>query len=168
MTEAAAIAEFDSAQDKAVMPDQAYAALHRLVEKTVGARLFTVMDVVQNDMKGRRAFSSDPESYPVSGWVTLRENDWFDTVIRQRKTYVANDMTKITKDFADHVLIKSLGCGSIINHPVLIQDTLVATINILHEAGHFTPERVHTVTRLLNTRAVAAYQNYQKRQTNRE
>lgn len=162
MIEADAIAEFDRALDKAAMPDHAYVALQRLVEETVGARLFTVMDVVQNDMKGRRAYSSDPESHPVSGWITLRENDWFDTVIRQQKTYVANDMTKITKDFADHALIQSLGCASIVNHPVLIDGTLVATINILHEEGHFTPECVNTVARLLKTRAVAAYQHYQK------
>ncbi|MDB5473386.1 MAG: hypothetical protein JWP99_689, partial [Devosia sp.] len=46
------------------------------------------------------------------------------------------------KVFPDYPLIASLGCGSVINLPVLLEDDLVATINILDKEGHFTPERV--------------------------
>lgn len=168
MSASDAIAAFDKALAKAVKPEQAYGALQLLVQRTIGARLFTVMDVVQDDMKGRRSFTSNPESYPASGWVILRDNDWFDTVIRHNQTYVANDMATIAKDFADHALIHSLGCASIVNHPVLIDGRLVATINMLHENGHFTPERVNAVASLLKTRAVAAYERYQKLQSNRK
>ncbi|GAA6178536.1 GAF domain-containing protein [Sulfitobacter pacificus] len=167
MNEPDAIAEFDKALAKAVKPEQAFGALQELVENTIGARLFTVMDVVQDDMKGRRSFTSNLQNYPASGWVMLQDNDWFDTVIRHHQTYVANDMATITKDFADHALIQSLGCASIVNHPVLINGRLVVTINILHEQGHFTPERVNTVASLLKIRAVAAYEHYQKLKSNR-
>ncbi|MCV2892626.1 GAF domain-containing protein [Lentibacter sp. XHP0401] len=168
MSQSDATAEFDAALATAVRPEQAYDALQRLVERTIGARLFTVMDVVQDEMKGRRAFTSDPVSYPASGWITLRENNWFDTVIRHHKTYVANDIVQITRDFADHALIESLGCRSIVNHPVLMSGTLVATINMLHEEGHFTPERVSTIAKVLNPRALAAYEHYQNLKANRE
>jgi hypothetical protein len=42
----------------------------------------------------------------------------------------------------DHTLIASLGCGSVLNVPVVLEGDLVATINLLHSAGFYIPERV--------------------------
>ena len=44
--------------------------------------------------------------------------------------------------FDDFELIRSLGCESVINVPIVVDGDVLGTINCLHEAGFYTPERV--------------------------
>lgn len=44
--------------------------------------------------------------------------------------------------FPDHELIQSLGCESCLNLPIIINGQLRGTLNCLHNAGHYTPDRV--------------------------
>ncbi len=90
----------------------------------------------------RRAYSSEPSEYPVSGTKPIYRNRWFDIVHRERRTFVANTIEEIAEVFPDHALIASLGCGSVINLPIVLEGELVATINLLDVAEHYTPERV--------------------------
>jgi len=123
-------------------PDTCFDALCRLAETTVGARLFTI--TICDDAVGgvRRAYSNMPEPYPVSGTKPYNETDWSRVVMDERRTFVANDIDAIAQVFYDHELIRSLGCASVINVPVTINDKVIGTINCLHEAGYYTPERV--------------------------
>ena len=119
-------------------------ALEALAAARVGVRLFTVMTTDMAAAVTRRAYSNMPEAYPTSGTKPLRGNtgDWFETVFNQRRTFVANTIEDIARVFPDHELIASLGCASIINLPVVLEGQLVAAVNLLAEAGHFTAERV--------------------------
>ena len=117
-------------------------ALSDLAAAIVGHRLFTVMTVDIAAGLARRAYSSHPAEYPVSGTKPIHHDAWFDIVHRQRRTFVANTIEDIAKVFPDHELIASLGCGSVLNLPVVLEGDLVATINLLDVAGHYTPERV--------------------------
>lgn len=137
-----ALARFDAALAKADTADAAYAALSDLVNDTVGAKLFTIMTVDMQAMLARRAYSSDPENYPTSGTKEITMNRWFDHVHGKGETFVANTLAEIDTVFPDAELIGRLGCGSVINLPVIEDGHLVATMNILHEEKHYTPERV--------------------------
>ena len=44
--------------------------------------------------------------------------------------------------FPDHAKIWSLGCGSVINTPVIVADQMLGTVNLLHEEQYYTPQRV--------------------------
>jgi hypothetical protein len=44
--------------------------------------------------------------------------------------------------FSDHETIWALGCGSVINIPVVIAGELLGTVNCLDVEHHYTPERV--------------------------
>ena len=44
--------------------------------------------------------------------------------------------------FPDHAIIGALGCGAVLNLPVVIADRLAATVNLLDVEGHFTPARI--------------------------
>ncbi len=152
-----AMAEFNDALSNATTPEQAYAALQVLTEKTVGVKLFTIMSVDMSAGLARRAYTSDPASYPTSGTKPIHFDDWFDIVHKQRRDFVANTIEDIAKVFPDHELIGSLGCGSVVNMPVILKDELVCTVNVLHEAHYYTPERVADLKRLLAVPAKAAY-----------
>ncbi len=136
-------AAFTSAAAAATnQPTFTYDALFDLVRATVGARLFTLMSFDFKTGLAGRFYSNMPDAYPVSGTKPVNTDNWAITVLENKQIFVANTIADIADVFPDHELIKSLGCESCINVPVVIGGAVAGTMNILHEAGHFTPERI--------------------------
>ncbi len=152
-----ALAEFDHAIALTRTPDEAFGALQTLAEAAVGVKLFTVMTVDMAEGVARRTYTSEPEAYPATGTKPINRDDWFDVVHRDRRPFVANTIEEIAKVFPDHELINALGCQSVVNLPVSLRGELVATVNMLHETGHYTPRRVYIATRQLSMPAKLAY-----------
>lgn len=153
----AELAAFDAALAKATQPDEPFTALWRLTDAMIGAKLFTLMEANMKTERSGRIFTSHPEEYPVSGSKPIRYNEWFDVVHKERRAFVANNLVDIDKVFPDAVLIGQLGCASVINLPIVLNDTLVGTVNILNGENHHTEERVELATSLLSLPAKAAW-----------
>ena len=153
----AALSEFAQTIKDAPSPEIIFTQLEQAAQTHIGVKLFTVMDYVASQNKGRRCYTSNPEHYPASGWIPLQDNDWFDCVIRNKQTYVANDKDQIARDFADADLIDRLGCGSIINLPLVQDGQVLATVNLLNAAGHFNNQRLEDAHRILLPMARMAY-----------
>jgi hypothetical protein len=117
--------------------DQLHAACAAL-----GTRLFTitVQDLKQD--VARRAYTSHPVEYPVSGTKPLTRDGWYDHCITGQQTFVANTTPEFAKYFFDHALISSLGLGSCINIPLVEGGTVLGTVNLLAEEHHFTPAKL--------------------------
>jgi GAF domain-containing protein len=122
-------------------PDPAFARLHTACA-ALGTRLFTVS--INDEARDLcwRAYTSMPREYPLSGTKPLTRDGWYDQCIAARQTFVANTPPEFALYFFDHELITSLGLGSCINIPVVEGDEVLGTINLLAEAGHFTPQRI--------------------------
>ncbi|MFP5077825.1 GAF domain-containing protein [Rhizobium sp. YIM 134829] len=127
---------------EADQPRAAYAALEALTRRLVGVKLFTLMTSDTTTRLAERIYSSHPKDYPVSGTKPYNETYWSDITLRQQKTFVANTIEAIAEVFPDYELIDQLGCQSVINVPIVVGGTVIGTINCLHEAGFYTPERV--------------------------
>ncbi|QQA41605.1 GAF domain-containing protein [Pelagovum pacificum] len=149
--------EFDAALDAATTPEQAYDALRDLARATVGAKLFTVMELDREASLARRAYTSHPVDYPASGTKPFRMDGWFDTVVGRGETFVANHLSEIAQVFPDHELIGSLGCGSVINLPLFDDGQVKATVNLLDAEEHYTPDRVARAEAELRPRALRAW-----------
>lgn len=119
----------------------AYTDLHAACA-TLGTRLFTVTTVDEKAGLARRVFTSHPVEYPLSGTKPLTKDGWYDATIAGQNTFVANTPPEFAKYFFDHELIVSLGLGSCINVPVVDGQAVLGTVNILAEAGHFTPDKL--------------------------
>jgi hypothetical protein len=147
MTSTSPEAAFVAAISTATFADAAWKALEDLSGAIVGRGLFTVMLTDTKAGLVRRAYSNRPKEYPTSGTKPLHGNtgDWFETVFNRRQTFVANTIKDIAKVFPDHELIGSMGLGSVVNYPVILEGELVAAINLLDVAGHYRPERVATI-----------------------
>ena len=116
--------------------DQLHAACAAL-----GTRLFTVtVQDLKRDV-ARRAYTSHPVEYPVSGTKPLTRDGWYDHCITGQQTFVANTTPEFAKYFFDHALISSLGLGSCINIPLVKDGEVLGTVNLLAEEHHFTPEK---------------------------
>jgi len=126
-----------------------WAALDTLASAEPGHILFTVTTVEMDEGVARRVYTNHPKQYPVSGTKPIHQDEWFDIVHGQRRSFVANTIEDIAKVFPDHDLIASLGCGSVLNLPIFLRNKLVATVNMLAGEHHYTPERVEAAEALL-------------------
>ena len=151
MTEA--LLQFDRAISAARDSTSVWKALEDLSRAVVGHRLFTVMTVDMAEGLARRAYTDHPIEYPASGTKPIHRNEWFDIVHGEKRSFIANTIADIAKVFPDHELIRSMGCGSVWNLPVVIEGDLVATINMLDAEHHYSPERVATAEQILSTPA---------------
>lgn len=133
---------FLDAAGRAGQPDVAFDALRALAQEIVGAKLFTVMTADRAQRVNARVYSNMPDAYPVSGTKPANETDWSRQVIDEKKTFVANDIEGIAAVFGDWELIRSLGCESVMNVPILLDGEVAGTINCLDVAGHYTADRV--------------------------
>ncbi len=119
-----------------------YAPLHHACT-ALGTRLFTVTTIDVAAGVARRAYTSHPVEYPVSGTKPLTQDGWHDHCIAGRQVFVANTVPEFARYFFDHALITSLGLGSCINIPVFnAGDPVLGTVNLLAEEGHFTLARL--------------------------
>jgi hypothetical protein len=151
------LAKYDAEIAQAAQPRACWAALQDLVSTIVGFRLFTVMTVDMVKEEACRAYTSHPAEYPVSGTKPIHYDAWFDIVHRQQKLFIANTIADIAKVFPDHEKIGAMDCGSVVNLPVVINGTLAATINMLHEEHYYTDTRVALIEKYLAGPAKRAY-----------
>ncbi|MEZ5751735.1 MAG: GAF domain-containing protein [Paracoccaceae bacterium] len=134
-------------------PDAVFSALHAEARELVGARLFTTTVLDRKRGLARRAYTSHPVEYPVSGTKPMRHDAWTDLVLGEGRSFVANTTPEFAIFFSDHALINSLGCQSAMNIPVPDDAGLVVgTVNILDAEGHFTPDRVAALEALVARR----------------
>lgn len=153
---ATALAEFDADIANDTSAHGPWQALQVLSQKIIGAKLFTIMTVDMKNELARREYTSDAKSYPVSGTKPIHYDRWFDTVHKDRQSFVANTIADIATVFSDHETIWALGCGSVINIPVVIAGELLGTVNCLDVEHHYTPERVE-LSKLLAIPAKLAF-----------
>ena len=148
--------DFDGAMACSDRPHECWKALQILADAVAGFKLFTVMTLDLTNEVARRVYSSHPVDYPVSGTKPIHYDSWFEIVHKQHKLFVANTIADIAKVFPDHEKIWSLGCGSVVNLPVIIDGQLAATINMLHEEHYYSPARVALIERYLSLPAKRA------------
>ena len=130
------------------LPEQAFDALWTLTRDMVGVKLFTIMTYDGKQGVASRIYSNMPDAYPVSGTKPANETDWSRQVIGEKRTFVANDIDGIAAVFSDHELIRSLGCESVINVPIVVGGAVLGTLICLHEAGYYTSDKVEAAEAL--------------------
>ncbi|MEP3636509.1 MAG: GAF domain-containing protein [Paracoccaceae bacterium] len=136
-------------------PMATFKALEALVDKTISVKLFTLMEVDNERGVARRNYSNMPDAYATSGEKPINDDAWTQQVQGRQETFVANSIEEIAAVFPDHALIQSLGCESCLNLPIVVNGNVIGTLNCLHDAGHFTPERVAAAESLKQAGALA-------------
>lgn len=134
-------AEF-ALQAEAAAPAECFALLESMVQQDVGAIIFSCSTFDLGAGSSQRIYSNMPEVYPVSGLKPITPNRWTAQVLDRRQAFVSNRLDEIATVFPDHELIGALGCGAVINMPVFLAGAFLGTVNVLHEAGYYTPARL--------------------------
>jgi GAF domain-containing protein len=139
---------FLAAMGRDQQPARAFDALEQLAKDLVGVKLFTITTSNLEQKESERVYSNMPEAYPISGTKPYIDDIWSETTLHKRATFVANTIDDIAEVFNDFELIRSLGCESVINVPIVIDDEVVGTVNCLHEKGFYTDEKVRAAEAL--------------------
>jgi hypothetical protein len=112
-----------------------------------GVILFTALQWIPERSALRRVFTSHPDDYPLGAEKTVEISPgWLGTVIADKKAFLAADLKGLREVFTDVELIQSLGCGAVINIPVLRDGDVVGVLALLDAEGRYTPQSVETAT----------------------
>jgi hypothetical protein len=118
-------------------PAPLFGALDAALGAVVGHRLFTLMRYHERSGESERLYTTHPRAYPVGGRKPLNPTAWSEQVLRHRQPYLGRTPAEVQAVFFDHELIASLGCGSVLNLPVVWDGRVLGTVNLLHEAGWY-------------------------------
>lgn len=122
--------------------------VEQAVEEEVGFKLFTILAFRDQGRQMERIYSSHPREYPVGGRKDVSRDvakDWLDVCLVAQNPFFGQTRAEVERIFKDADLITSLGCGSIINAPILRENTTVAALNVLDAEGAYTEQDVDKV-----------------------
>jgi hypothetical protein len=117
-------------------PDPVFRSVDTGLGRLIGHGLFTLLIVVPGG-EVQRVYTSNSEAYPISGRKKMGPTPWGKRVLEERRVYVGRTAEDIRWAFPDHALIASLGLASVINVPVVHDDAVLGTMNILDRAGAY-------------------------------
>jgi GAF domain-containing protein len=120
----------------------AYAAVDGLAQRAIGHRLFTVMRYLPATVEVERLYSSNPSAYPPGGRKPKQGTPWGDAVLDRGEVFIAPDAAAVRAAFSDYALLAQLGISSILNIPIRARGRVLGTMNLSHEAGHFTSRMI--------------------------
>jgi hypothetical protein len=83
-----------------------------------------------------------PAQYPVGAKKPLAGGPWVDIVIKRGDAYIGRTRDDLRSVFADHELIVSLGCESVLNVPVRWRGATLASLNLLHTENWYRDAQV--------------------------
>ena len=122
-----------------------YQSLDKLIFRLIGHKLFTLMVIDQSGKYVERVYSNNKKIYPLLGTKPIPTNEWTKRVLIEKKEFLGINYKQIKKFFFDHETIKSLGCGSIINLPVINNKKVLGTLNILHKENYYNKTNLKEV-----------------------
>lgn len=118
---------------------EGFLSVETAAREQVGARLFTVLAWDEATSALHRVYSSHPVEYPTGGQkVFPREAPWIRRVVVEQKPYLGPDPESVAEVFEDHELIASLGCGAVVNVPVVDDRRTLGVLNLLDAQGRYS------------------------------
>lgn len=136
-------------------PAPVFAALESLYRERVGFKMLTILRSDRAARVGRRFFTTSPETHPVGADKPVTDSNWVEMVLDRQQLFVANTVEEFRPHYTDWELLQSMGIGSAVNYPVVINGVTVGAVNLTAEEGFYTPERVAAGEPLTGLAAIA-------------
>jgi hypothetical protein len=103
-------------------------------QEAVGVTLFTASVIADNGTSMARVYTTHPDVYPVGGKKTLAGDTnrvWLEQVLNGQQPFLGADKEAVRAFFFDSATIESLGCGAIVNVPVVSNGRTIGSMNFL-------------------------------------
>ncbi len=135
-----ALRELADAARGAGQPDALFAAAERIMDRTFGHKLFTILEVREDQGYLERLYTNRPEAYPLMGRKPLTKTPFVQKLFERGEPNLGQNADDIRRDFPDHETLLGLGCESIMNLRIMYDGTVMGSMNVLHEANYFDEE----------------------------
>lgn len=153
----------------------AFESMVARAQEELGVILCTVSLISADRSRTQRIRTTHPVAYPAGGEKRLDPSQtsprWFAEVVEGRQTFVGVDREAIREFFFDAEVIESLGCGSIINTPVVHDGATVGSVNFLaaeHALGAEHIDRALELTEIIEADVVLRHAAMFRGLTSRE
>lgn len=124
-------------------PDALFALLAERVARAVGYDLLTVLAPTPGGRVLTRLFSSNPEQYPLGDADRVEDTAWFRQLFGRGEPIIANDGPEIDRWLPGFdAYFAEQGYGALANVPVIVAGRPVGLVNMMGQAGHFSPVRL--------------------------
>lgn len=121
--------------------------------------LVTVTALTPDGTEVSRLYSTHPDTYAVGGRKRMDPSQtsplWKTQVVEGQQAFLGADRDAVREFFFDWETIEGLGCGSIVNTPVVLDGETIGSINFLGSEGSLTSDSVE-VALDITARATAA------------
>lgn len=133
-------------------PDQPatfYEVLRQVLDECVGF-LFVTIFVIDGG-ETLRVFSTEPRLYPIGERKPMAATAWGEQVLRQQRSFLADDAQAVKLAFFDHEKIANLGCGAVMSVPVVYGGHCLGVINLNHREHFYDASHLQAVEILAPT-----------------
>ena len=113
-----------------------FARLHEALVAAIGFKVLTVQKLNLATLRSVRLYSSEP-TYPVGGIKQHERSGWSEAVLDRHAVFVARDVATLRATFPDSAAIEATGCGSIVAAPIILDGTVLGTMNLWHRDGYY-------------------------------
>ncbi|MGP3534773.1 GAF domain-containing protein [Microbacterium sp. RD1] len=128
----------------------------------LGTILFTVTVLTPDGGEISRVYSTHPDVYAVGGRKRTDPSQtspiWAEQVIAGQNPFLGADRAAVRSFFFDWETIESLGCGAIVNTPVVHEGRTIGSINFLGPEGSLDEASVATAVEITQQSAPAVAQ----------
>lgn len=124
-------------------PGTAMAALADLYREEVGYAMLTILLYDRAAGRGRRIYTSSPETHPTGAYKDIPATDWVDLVLVRQGVFVADTVAEFRPHYSDWAKLEAMGLLSGVNFPVVIDGLTIGSVNLTaREEGFYTPARL--------------------------
>lgn len=148
--------------DSAASADAAEADLRGVADEAalrLGATLVTITVITPRGDEVARIFSTHPEVYPCGGRKRLDPSQtspiWLDRVVARQLPFLGATRERLREFFFDWATIERLGCGAIVNTPVVRGGRTIGSVNFLAPEGKLDETSVGTAMEITREAAPA-------------
>ena len=117
-----------------------YHSIETALNEVIGSKLLTILRLEGSRLK--RLHTSDLPSYPVGGSKDISHDAWLQSMLQDGVPVISADPQAVRQRFVDHETIFGLGCGAVMNLPVICPSGTLGSLNLLHEPGWFSPQHI--------------------------
>lgn len=115
-------------------------------QEAVSVTLFTVSVIADDGASMARVYTTHPDAYPVGGKKTLAGDTnrvWLEQVLSEQQPFLGEDKETVRAFFFDSATIESLGCGAIVNVPVVSSGQTIGSMYFLAPEGSYDQNSVN-------------------------
>ena len=99
----------------------------------IGHKLFTILKFDKNSFTLERIFTNKPFDYPLFGVKNLQKSFWQKSVFEEGNIFIGYNSKDIKNSFPDYDIILKLGCESVMNIPIVQNEIIKVSVNILQK-----------------------------------